>query len=182
MDRRCLFLMALLFCIVSGCAQSDENLIRNTVKNYNKNLIIVLKSPDMETLKEVATEREQGRIEIFKTQMADEHKIVDAKLNNLKFKSVKKLTEKEWQDLIARFGQEHKMDKRIPDAGSLDMYKSGAIVETEEVWDYQYLDTETRQKTGPLKKLGYNVIYIMVEEQGKWKVGDIKFEEKNVGQ
>lgn len=178
MKRFLLSFMLFTVFVYFGCAQSDESVIKKTVIEYNKNLAIALQS-DVKVMKDVATEMEQGRIEIFMTQMADEHKIVDAELNKLNFKSVKILDNQEWQDLIKQYMQKHEQDMRIPGAGDLKMYKSGALVQTDETWTYRYLDIDDRSQSSAPSLLGYNVTYILVKEKNKWKVTDLWFEEKN---
>lgn len=114
------------------------------------------------------------------TQMIDEKKIIDAHLKKIAFISVKTLNGEDWQRLIDEYIQEHNRDKRIPSGGSLKEYNSGALVETEEIWEYQYLDYKTRKKVHNLMSLGYDVSYILVVENKKWKVADIIFVEKEM--
>lgn len=175
-----LFICILLLVLVlagAGCAKPEEDLIKDTVINYNKSLVIALKS-DIDILKNVATDRERGRIEIFKAQLAAENKLVDSRLEKVSIKSQKILDEKEWQKMLAGYSLEHRQDLRIPAEGSLAMYNNGAVVQTEELWKYQYIDTGSGKRIGKTQSLGYDVSYIMVKEDGRWKVADIKFEEK----
>ncbi|MHB9095773.1 MAG: hypothetical protein ACYC21_13995 [Eubacteriales bacterium] len=178
--KRLFLTLLVLMAITIGCIGREENSIIKTVKEYNNKLIIALKTnPDI--LKEVAVERERGRVEIYMAQMADEHKIIDSQLEQLNIKSVKILTDPEWADWIDQYKQGHQRDLRVPDEGSLTEYKSGhAMVKTEEVWTYRYLDTGTRKEIEKPKLLGYNVTYIVVKDNNKWKVADVMLEEKTL--
>lgn len=145
---------------------------------YNKNLVIALKS-DPEVLKKYAVERERGRIQIYMTQLADENKIIDSQLKYIAFKQIKILNDREWQEIIDQFNRRHQLNARDPGAGSLTDFKSDrAMVKTEELWTYQYLDQRTRKKIGQSKSLGYDVTYLVVREDNRWKVADVDFSEK----
>ncbi len=173
-------IMSLL--MLSGCTKasqptSDEALIQETIKQYNNTLQLALKS-DAKILKDVATEREIGRVDIFINQMAEEHKLVDAQLKKLKITALKNLTKSDWQALIERYDQEHQMDLRVPAAGALKLYESGVQVNTEELWSYQYLDLVSKQSINKPEKLGYDVTYIVVKEDNKWKITEVTFKEK----
>ncbi len=176
--RRLFFaFLALSFIFTGGCAKPDETLLKDAIRQYNKKLIIALKS-DPEVLKDVAVERDRGRIQIYMTQMADENKIIDSQLKYINFRSIKVLNDKEWQELINQYRQRHERDSRVPNEGSLTEYKSGwALVKTEELWSYQYLDMRTKQKIDKPSLLRYSVTYIMVQEDNKWKIADVEFEE-----
>lgn len=170
---------AILAAVFLPLGGTDEDKMKNTIKDYNKNLIIALQS-DSKIMKEVATEREQGRIDIFISQMADERKIIDARLIKLNIKSVKILSSGEWQGILNKYRQEHRQDLRVPAEGALKMYKTGALAQTDEVWSYQYLDAKTREKINKPNLLGYEVTYTLVKENDKWKVADVIFKEKEI--
>lgn len=178
MKRLVLILPVIIIIMITGCSKTEESAIRETVKNYNKSLVIALKT-DAETLKETATQRERGRVQIFITQMADENKTVDTQLKKLGFQSVRILADREWAEVISQYREENH-NRRIPGEESIKTYKSGALAVTEELWSYQYLDYKTREKIGKSKLLGYSVAYFLVKEDKKWKIADVKFEEKEI--
>jgi hypothetical protein len=174
--------LIIIFFVTSGCARTDEKQIKDVVLHYNNTLILALKS-DPEILKEVAVERERGRIQIYMAQMAKENKIINSQLKSIKFKSTKILNDKEWQEIINQYAQKHKQDARVPDEGSLTEFKSGhALVKTEELWSYQYNNARSGKRIGKPESLGYNVTYIIVMEDNRWKVADVLFEEEQVKQ
>lgn len=179
MKRLVLILPVIIIIMITGCSKTEESAIRETVKNYNKSLVIALRT-DAETLKETATQRERGRVQIFITQMADENKTVDAHLRKLSFQSVRILADREWAEVISQYREENSHNRRIPGEESIKTYSSGALAVTEELWSYQYLDYKTREEIGNSKLLGYRVSYFLVMEDNKWKIADIKFEEKEM--
>ena len=176
-----LYLILVIFFLIaaSGCAKSPENKAREAISNYNRNLVIALKS-DAKILKEVATERQQGRVDIYIKQLADDNKKLDAEIKTLDFNIVKELDEKEWKDVISDLGRSHRLDDRVPGHGALNMYKRGILVETNEIWSYDYLDIKKQKKSGESYLIEYSVKYLVVKENNKWKVADVKFTEKEL--
>lgn len=158
-------------------ARTGDSVYKNVVINYNDLLPKALKS-ESKVLKEVATEREQGRVQVFISEMLNENKVVDARLEDMKFTSVKILTPKEWQDLMRRYQEEHEKDKRVVGAGELKKFNSAVLVKTEETWKYQYIDVKTRKTINKPDLINYSVSYYLVNEDDTWKIIGMDFDMK----
>jgi len=175
MMKRLLPVLLFALLTISGCTQSDQDKIKQTVRLYNEKLPMALKSSS-EVLKEVATDREQGRVEIYITQMADENSVVEAELVQLTVKniSVRPLNNKEAEK--HRVFPVTKQDEKTKSPFTTYDPLEGKL-EAQEVWLYRYLDLKTGKPKGPKQKLGYKTTYILARNDGKWYVADIDFRE-----
>jgi len=145
--------------IITGCAGSEKAELRKTIQNYNTNLTMALKGMNPDLLKEVATERERGAVEIFIVQLADENRIMDSRLISINFK-----------EFSINKEQKEQTEKENP--------VQTATVKTEELWSFRYLDVKTRNPVEGPKKIRYDAVYTLEKHDGKWLVADIKFQEQ----
>lgn len=162
-------------CFSSGSkAHTGESVYQNTVINYNELLPKALKS-DSSVLKEVATDREQGRVQVFISELLNENKVLDARLEDMKFTSFQILTPKEWQEIIVRYQGEHEKDNRVVGAGGLKNFTTAVLVKTEETWKYRYLDIKTSKTINKPELIKYSVSYYLVKVDDTWKITGMDF-------
>lgn len=155
----------------------DESVYKATVIKYNQLLPKALKSSS-DVLKGVAIERERGRVQLFMSEIFAENKVMAAQLQDLKFSTIKVLNSKEWQVRVTRYQHKHEQDKQEPGAGELALYHSAVQVDTEETWEYQYVDAQTRKTIGKPEQIKYSDSYYLVQKDHVWQVADIDFNQQ----
>lgn len=174
--RKMVLILTVIFLTVSGCGYSDTEKIEQTVRDYNAKLPQVLKSsPDI--LKEVATDKEQGRMQIFIARIADGNSVLDAKLLQFTVNdvTVRPLDDKETKEYRV-FPVRQKDDESNSPYTRYDLVEGR--LEAEEVWDYSYLDLKTGKTKSQKQKIRYKTTYILARNNGKWYVADINFKEE----
>lgn len=175
--RMFLHIILILFSVVfAGCSNSDQDKIREVIKKYNDSLPLAYQD-STDILRLVATDREQGRLDIFKTQLADQKKNIKVDLVSLEIKEIKLYQPKKKDDGSKKLmGSNYKKRKGVQmiDPDKLPQAK----VKADELWKYRYADIKTGKPLGDWKKISYRTTYTLVQIEGDWFVNDIEFEEK----
>lgn len=91
-DRKFL-LCIFVFFLLSACAQieksQDKMLVKDTIMSYNKLLIEAAKTGNVEPLKDILSEKELSKLYFWIASWHDSDLYMDAKLKNIRFKSLK---------------------------------------------------------------------------------------------
>jgi len=166
----------LLLVILVGCDSSDQDKIREVIKKYNDSLPLAYED-NTDILRSVATDREQGRLEIFKTQMADQSKIIKVDLISVEIIEIKLFPPNKKDDGSKKWmGKDYKQRKELQ---VIDPDKlAQAKVKTDELWKYRYADLKTRKPLEEWKKIKYQTTYTLFQIEGDWFINDIDFEEE----
>lgn len=141
--------LALALALGGGCAAPDpqEQAVQHVVVRYNAALAEGFRRMDMNALSSVAT-KDQATSEYYQMAALGEGKVqLIASLTDIRFTST-----------------------RITGDAK-------AVVETEEIWDYQQVSTETSAVVRVEKDVRYLLRYDLVREGGRWfvdKVTDIE--------
>ncbi|MHB9095219.1 MAG: hypothetical protein ACYC21_11145 [Eubacteriales bacterium] len=153
-----LITVLILSLLLNGCQSADQKKIRETILNYNQNLPKALVRPNPEVIVSFVGDREFVHVSTFIMKMASEKKVMDSRLGELKITGIE----------LSKSGREHPV-KEIKGNGQ-DTTKIYAIARTKEVWEFRYLDYDTKKALGPFKKISYEGEYLMGREKDKWVI------------
>jgi hypothetical protein len=172
-------ILILFFVLITGCGTSDKDKVGKVIQKYNESLPMAYED-STDIVSPLATDKEQGRLEIFKTQLADQKKRIKVELISMVTKDIKFTSPKKKDDGSRKnMGDQYKQRKtaQIIDPEKLPQ----AVVQTEELWKYQYVDTATLKTVQEWKTIKYLTTYTLVQIEGNWFINDLKFEEKVLG-
>ncbi len=201
--KRLTVFCTVLALLLSGCLSPEEKKLQQAIKNYNANLVMALKSQNPEMLKPVATGREIGGFSLFMARLMDEKKIMVAQLLRIEYKDYKigeppqnqpdrsaplfksappPKKDKAKQKKVKE--QVYMIEKDFNNKNDIVVYGEGAEqtaeVKTTELWEYSYLDADSRQVMEGPAKVRYQAVYFMEQHGDKWLVADINFKEEEV--
>ena len=142
--------------IIVGCAkqnQTDSVIVKKAITDYNNILIQVYSTGKIDLLNSVAMEKEVDRVHLSLSLLNDDHQVLWAKLLSIKF-----------QKLQTKY---------------VGGFMEGEV-QTEEVWQYRYLNPINGIMIGSPKDNKYITTYKLVKSAEGWKVYEVKFKEEAV--
>ncbi|HEX3032931.1 MAG TPA: hypothetical protein VHS59_11980 [Bacillota bacterium] len=166
--RRGTYLMAavILLLFLTGCSYSDKKAIREVIQNYNQNLPLALVRSNPEIMKPFVGEREYVHISTFIMQNAAQRKVMDSRLKQLEITNL---------DLLSGGT---KLSVQSPSGLGQVSMTVYSIAYTNEIWDYRYLDLETKKPQGQFKPVSYTGKYLMGKIRDKWVIELLEVESK----
>lgn len=139
--------ISLALAAVTGCAKKEDpglKEIRQAVWRYDEALIRVYNELDPKPLYGLASEKEIGKVRMIIWRFMGEKKIMESRLNDLKF-------------------------VRIEKKG-----RGSAEVETLEKWRFRHLREGTGEEVMPWTEKEYSLTFEMLRQDGKWIVDSSK--------
>lgn len=138
----CVLCLATFF----GCGYDREvEIVKNTIRKYNKTLIDVYRDLKTDYLFGVASPMEIGHVEVAVTDFKAKNLFMETEIKSIEFV---------------------KIDKRK---------NTEMDVETKEKWRFRHLMLGTNKEVRPWKDIEYNMIYHMINEKGVWLVNRVEF-------
>lgn len=171
MQARLLIVLAIML-LLAGCAVSDTAKIKQTTKKYNDKLATALEQGDIMVLKEYATERQMGKVQVFITQLQQSNQLMKAGLVRIKFTEARKITDQEAAELLQRRRERLEKEKVFVIPYEVKNLPH-ALVKTEERWLYTTLDSRTGQPVEGSREVSYQVSYLLVMKDNRWLVDNV---------
>lgn len=159
-----------------GVRETDQDKVITAIKEYN-DLLPQAYADSTDVLRTVATDREQGRLDIFITQLLDQQKRLQVSLSNIEFGGVKLQAPKTKDDGGGKnMGSDYKHRKSVQ---NIDVDKlPQAVVSAREIWKFRYLEPDTQRPLDKWREIRYQTTYTLVKVEGDWFINDLKFTEQ----
>lgn len=87
--KKFLGLSLILLILLTGCQLGDKKEVADTVRLYNDKLLLALKRPEPELMKQLTNDREYERITMYILYLYQNKAVVNSKLNSLEIVSAK---------------------------------------------------------------------------------------------
>lgn len=162
----------------SGCTANQDEQISRVLEQYNSNLSLAYQDTT-DILRSVVTDREQGRLDIFKAQLEAQNKDIQVKQESMQIINItyhQAAKEPLAKDSLLGNDYINRKQPQVIDAQKLP----AATIKTEELWSYRYLDTATKKPLGDWQRITYQTTYTMVSIEKHWFINDLIFTEKLV--
>lgn len=87
--RKILVLNLILLIVLTGCQVGEEIEAIRTVRLYNEKLVLALKKPEPELMKQLTSDKEYERVKMYILNLYQNKAVIDSKLYNIEIVSVK---------------------------------------------------------------------------------------------
>ncbi|HEX3031672.1 MAG TPA: hypothetical protein VHS59_05440 [Bacillota bacterium] len=168
----------LLLPLAVGCGVNEDDQLNSVLRQYNSNLSLAYQD-STDILRKVVTDREQGRLDIFKAQLVAQGKSIQVKQETMKIKGISYEPAAKQAEPGDQFVGKEYLKRTQPQV--IDVTKlPSAIVTSEEVWWYRHLDVNSLKPLGQWQKIKYHTSYQLVKIEDHWFINDLKFTEQVV--
>ncbi|MEE9614188.1 MAG: hypothetical protein V3W31_04440 [Thermodesulfobacteriota bacterium] len=170
-----LLIAAVLLAVVS-CAGSvsEEDKVRSLVGRYNSALVTAYKEGDFDRLVKVADGEALSKVDnAYQSYLKGPGIVLDAELLGLKFKEFSLGTGEDESGINVEWHEDEKEWREVY------LYKE-TFVETEERWNYRWVDYRTGETASPVVTARYGVAYTVDRVDGALKVVSAKITSEEV--